>query len=248
MSPVGDYYKEPPVKHYTVSSFVAVFALSFAASGPARADARAESTSPGRGHGPQAPDDQFPSHVFQLDAHQPKRVQLGFTYGLVQPLVYHGFNAAVDVRYKRLVLTYSHGQGLDVTSGLSSSEKAAGMTANETFTTGGGVGVVLIDELWVLADFKVHQFQANTALDHQTYTNVTIGGEMRVRGRPIHGGGLRAPREQLPYCLQQSLVVRSDDGAVATCAERVRGLASDRTMPRKRTARDVERQGLRRAH
>jgi hypothetical protein len=49
-------------------------------------------------HGPEAPDSQFPSHHFQLEAHEPRRVQLAFHYGLLQPIVLHGFNAAVDVR------------------------------------------------------------------------------------------------------------------------------------------------------
>jgi hypothetical protein len=132
-------------------------------------------------HGPEAPDDQFPSHVFRLEARQPQRVQLAFHAGLAQPLLMHGFNAAVDVRYKRLILTYSHGEGLDPTAFLSSTEKAAGLTMREPYSTGGGVGVVLLDELWVLADFKVHRFEADTPLDHQTYTNVTIGGEIGWR-------------------------------------------------------------------
>jgi hypothetical protein len=132
-------------------------------------------------HGPNAPDGQFPSHVFSLDAHEPQRVQLAFSFGLSQPLYLHGFNAAVDVRWKRLVVTYSHGQGLDDTSFLSSSEKAHGMTLAMPYSTGGGVGVLLIDELWVLIDFKVHHLEANTAVDHQSYTNVTIGGEIGWR-------------------------------------------------------------------
>jgi hypothetical protein len=134
-----------------------------------------------RSHGPKAPDEQFPSHTFRLDAHQPQRVQLAFHYGLNQPIFLHGFNAAVDVRYKRLVLTYSHGQGLDVTPYLSASEKAAGMTLHEPWTTGGGVGVLLVDELWVLADLKVHRFEASTSIDDRAYTNVTIGGEIGWR-------------------------------------------------------------------
>jgi len=59
---------------------------------------------------------------------------------------------AVDVRYKRLVLTYSHGQGLNATSFLGSTEKAAGMTLHEPWTTGGGVGLLLVDELGFLPD------------------------------------------------------------------------------------------------
>jgi hypothetical protein len=134
-----------------------------------------------RAHGPTAPDNQFPSHVFQLEAHQPQRVQMAFHYGLTQPILMHGFNAAIDVRYQRLILTYSHGQGLDVTSFLDSTEKGAGMTLHEPWTTGGGVGILLIDELWILADLKVHRFEADTSTDHQAYTNVTVGGEIGWR-------------------------------------------------------------------
>jgi hypothetical protein len=119
--------------------------------------------------------------VFQLDAHQPERVQLALHAGLVQPLVMHGVNGAVDVRYKRLVLTYSHGAGLDVTQFLNANERAAGMKLHEPWTTGGGVGILLIDELWVLADFKVHRFEAETAAENKSYTNVTIGGEIGWR-------------------------------------------------------------------
>jgi hypothetical protein len=132
-------------------------------------------------HGPEAPDRQFPSHVFQLAAHEPQRVQLAFHFGLSQPIFSHGFNAAVDVRYKRLVLTYSHGQGLDYTPFENSVEKAANAKVALPYTTGGGVGVLLIDELWVLADVKVHHFEINTALDHPSYTTVTVGAELGWR-------------------------------------------------------------------
>jgi hypothetical protein len=162
-------------------SLMALVSTIAALGGRALAEEALASSPPARAHGPEAPDDQFPSHVFRLEAHQPQRVQLGFDFGLNQPILMHGFNAAVDVRYKRLVLTYSHGQGLDSTWALSDSEKAAGMTLREPYTTGGGIGVVLIDELWVLADFKVHHFEADTPLDHAAYTNVTIGGEIGWR-------------------------------------------------------------------
>jgi hypothetical protein len=66
----------------------------------------------------------------------------------------------VDVRYKRLLLTYSHGAGLDVSSLANATEKAAGMVIREPWTTGGGVGAILVDELWVLADLKAHHFEA----------------------------------------------------------------------------------------
>ncbi|MCL2450111.1 MAG: hypothetical protein FWD17_14285 [Polyangiaceae bacterium] len=142
--------------------------------------ARAEPSAP-RPHGPAAPDDQFPSHVFRLEARSPDRVQLGFNFGLSQPIVAHGFNAAVDARYKRLFFEYSHGQGLDFTPFDTTQERNAGVKLGLPWTTGGGVGVVLIDELWVLADVKVHHFTVDSPADHLAYTNVTIGAEIGWR-------------------------------------------------------------------
>jgi len=146
-----------------------------------RADPGATDLGPARLHGPNASASQFPSHILQLSAHQPQQVQLAFHYGLLQPILLHGFNAAVDVRYHRMVLTYSHGQGLDATRFESASEKSAGMTLHEPWTTGGGAGILLIDELWVLADLKVHRFEAETTSDRTTYTNVTVGVELGYR-------------------------------------------------------------------
>lgn len=142
---------------------------------------RAEAASAASAHGPAASSRQFPSHVFQRSAHQPPGTQLAFHFGLVQPILLKGMNAAVDVRYKRLVLTYSHGQGLDVTRFLSAEEKAAGMMLREPWTTGGGVGLTLVDELWLLVDFKVHRFEADTDADQQTYSTMTLGAELGYR-------------------------------------------------------------------
>jgi hypothetical protein len=147
----------------------------------AAAPARADEATPPPAHGPEAPDGQFPSHVFRLAPHAPKRVQLGVNYGLSQPILAHGFNSAVEVRYERLVLTYSHGQGLDFTSFASPAEKAAGASVRMPWTTGGGVGVLLIDELWALADLKVHRFEIETAAEHVAYSTVTLGAEIGWR-------------------------------------------------------------------
>jgi hypothetical protein len=131
-------------------------------------------------HGPAAPANRF-SHHFRLAAHQPPRVQLAFHYGLVQPILYQGFNAAVDVRWKRLIFTYSHGAALDVTSNLSRAERSAGMHAVMPFTTGGGVGVLLIDELYVLVDFKYHRYDLSVGADRRSYDTFTLGGEIGWR-------------------------------------------------------------------
>jgi len=55
-------------------------------------------------HGPTATA-RLISHRFTLDAHTPDRVQLAFHFGLVQPIWLHGFNAAVDVRWKRFIFS-----------------------------------------------------------------------------------------------------------------------------------------------
>jgi hypothetical protein len=112
-----------------------------------------------RGHGPSAPLTQFVSHRFQLEAHQPG-LQLAFHAGLLQPLFVQGFNAAMDVRVGRFVATYSHGEGLDGVgrTALLPSELARGADLGLTWSNGGGLGVTLIDELYVLVDFKVHRY------------------------------------------------------------------------------------------
>jgi hypothetical protein len=167
---------------FALASLAAPLALAGdppqAAEVPPAVEAPRAPTSP---HGPSAPDDHFPSHHFQLAAHTPERVQLAFHYGLIQPILYRGFNAAADVRYKRFIATYSHGQGLDMTSTVNATEKAAGMKLAMPWTTGGGVGVLLIDELYVLADFKVHRWEAQVGSQAAGYNTVTVGGEVGWR-------------------------------------------------------------------
>jgi len=157
----------------------AAFLLCLCARTLARADE--PGTAPPDAHGSSAPASAFPSHHFQLAAHQPAGVELAFHYGLVQPIVLHGFNAAVDVRWRRLIVSYSHGASLDFDGSLPDSERAAGVRAEVPYSTGGGVGVVLIDELYVLVDFKVHRFDLSLGADRASYTTVTIGGEVGWR-------------------------------------------------------------------
>jgi hypothetical protein len=132
-------------------------------------------------HGPTATQAAFPSHNFALAPHTAEN-QLGFTFGLNQPLLAHGFNAAVEYRRGRWIATYSHGQGLDVTNlALNDSERAAGMHLNMPYTTGGGVGIVLLDELYVLADVKLHHYEAYAGAGLAHYSTMTVGGEVGWR-------------------------------------------------------------------
>ena len=131
-------------------------------------------------HGPTATD-RLISHRFTLDAHTPDRVQLAFHFGLVQPIWLHGFNAAVDVRWKRLIFSYSHGASLSFTSSLPASERAQGLSVVVPFSTGGGIGIVLIDELYVLLGVKYHRFELTLGAEHPSYETLTVGGEIGWR-------------------------------------------------------------------
>lgn len=123
--------------------------------------------------------------AFADDAHTPSdRNELGFTAGLVQPLVMHGFNAAVEFRHGRWIATYSHGEGLEasaVSGTLTSREEDAGMRLDLTSSTGGGVGYVLWRNLYVLADVKYHRYEAYAGSDLAHYSTVTVGGELGWR-------------------------------------------------------------------
>ena len=125
-------------------------------------------------HGPTATD-RFISHRFTLEAHTPERVQLAFHFGLVQPIVLNGFNAAVDVRWKRLIFTYSHGASLNFTPYLQQSERDAGLRVVAPFSTGGGIGIVLLDELYVLLDVKYHRFDLALGAEHPSYETLVQG-------------------------------------------------------------------------
>lgn len=130
-------------------------------------------------HGPSAPGDKVPSHHFDRRAHT-SDAQLSFHYGLAQPILLRGFNAAVDLRVGRFIVSYSHGQGLDFSrppGALSAEEAAAGLRVIAPYSTGGGVGMTLFDEVYVLADLKIHHFEASAGAEVKGYSTVTIGAE-----------------------------------------------------------------------
>lgn len=133
-------------------------------------------------HGPSAALNEFPSHRFQLAPRTPT-LQIAFHAGLIQPLLLQGFNAAIDVRVNRFIATYSHGEGLDGVGkvSLSPTELGRGADLGLTWSTGGGFGVTLIDELYVLVDFKVHRYAFTAGGERADYTTVTIGGEVGYR-------------------------------------------------------------------
>lgn len=136
-------------------------------------------------HAYQASYTTFPSHRFRAAPRWHEAPELSVHFGLIQPLLLGGFNAAMDLRWGPILATYSHGQGLDYSArdgiGLTGSDREAGLELRSPWTTGGGIGVVLVDELWALVDFKAHRYEATLADDHAAYTTVSIGGELGYR-------------------------------------------------------------------
>jgi len=106
-----------------------------------------------------------------------KDVQVGFNFGLLQ-LGLGGFNVAGELRYQRLWLEYSHGMNLTLNKlggfGLTQTERDQDLHIRVPFTTGFGVGVTLVDELWLGAEFKAHGYDVNApggpTTSYQTYS------------------------------------------------------------------------------
>jgi hypothetical protein len=128
-------------------------------------------------HGPSSSG--FPSHHFQVAAHSAERPQVGINFGLLQ-LALHGVNVAAEFRYKRLWLEYSHGQALTLNHqaslGMTSDERDAHLHMYVPYTTGFGVGLTLLDELWLGVEFKAHRYEVSTATgDGSKYSTYSIG-------------------------------------------------------------------------
>jgi hypothetical protein len=111
------------------------------------------------------------------------KTELAFHYGLLQPILTHGFNAAVDVRVGRLVVSYSHGQGLEISraGGLTDEEEAAGMRLVMPYSTGFGIGATIVGQLYAMADVKLHRYEAHAGSDFARYSTITVGAEIGWR-------------------------------------------------------------------
>lgn len=148
-------------------------------------DATAASSASSDAHAYRASYTAFPSHAFQAAPRWHETPELSVHFGLIQPLVLGGFNAAMDLRWGPILATYSHGQGLNYSAhdgiGLTAADRDAGLQLRSPWTTGGGIGVILVDELWALIDFKAHRYEATLADDRAAYTTVSIGGELGYR-------------------------------------------------------------------
>ena len=126
-------------------------------------------------HGPSSR--AFPSHHFQWSAHDDRIPQVAVNFGLLQ-LALGGFNIAGELRYRRMWFEYSHGLDLTLNNvggfGLSSTERHQDLHVYVPYTTGFGVGVTLLDELWLGVEFKDHKYEVNApggpAVSYNTYS------------------------------------------------------------------------------
>jgi hypothetical protein len=119
----------------------------------------------------------FPEHHFQFAASDAKKPQVAINFGLLQ-IAEGGFNIAGELRYRRFWLEYSHGMDLTMNNvggiGLSSAERAQNVHVFVPYTTGLGVGMTIIDELWLGVELKSHRFDVNApggpVASYQTYS------------------------------------------------------------------------------
>jgi len=171
--------------HKIVVSLAAT-ALVFSLAQAALADAPAEE----RGF------DLMPEHQFQWAPSDVKQVQAGVNFGLLQ-LALGGFNVAGEVRYRRLWLEYSHGMELTLNDlrgyGLSHAERTQNVHVFVPYTTGFGVGVTLVDELWLGVEFKTHRYEVNApggpVANYQTYSVGPVLGYKAFIWKGLYANG-----------------------------------------------------------
>jgi hypothetical protein len=121
----------------------------------------------------------------QTEATPGADIEIAVHAGLTQPVLFHGVNAAIDLRWRRLVVSYSHGQWLDYSQQpsltLTRAEADAGLSLRSPWTTGFGIGARIVDELYLLADVKVHRYDARVGDETAHYTTASLGAEIGWR-------------------------------------------------------------------
>ncbi len=113
------------------------------------------------------------------------KLSVAVNAGLLQPLVLGGANVEVDLRWRHLVLAYSHGWNLELTEALGEEMTRQRVSLRIPYTTGVGIGGTLeLPRLRSLVDLrfeaKVHRFSATydsedgrqrtRVADYRTYT------------------------------------------------------------------------------
>ncbi len=132
-------------------------------------------------HGPS--NEGFLSHNFQWAPHEYES-QLNVHFGLSQPLLLNGFNIAMDYRIGQWVFEYSHGMFLDYNASEGIGERFVGKSGadlDSPWTTGGGVGYILLDDLYLMLEVKVHRYEMELSGEKLNYTTASVGPALAYR-------------------------------------------------------------------
>lgn len=111
------------------------------------------------------------THLFAQTNSPLLDTRVNVLFGLNQPLL-NGFNAEVNLFYKRLAFDYSHGISLNLDNSLlDATNKALGLDVHIPWTTGFGVGYRFNDWFNLRAEPKWHKFELYHQGDAQTEAN-----------------------------------------------------------------------------
>jgi hypothetical protein len=131
--------------------------------------------------------------VRSADAQQSKRPEVSLVFGLSQPLATNGFNFEVDYWFKKFVIDYSHGLGLEFTGNLvSPAAREQRLSFNVSHSVGFGFGYRFTRNLNLRLEPKWHvwemyyddQFKQPEGKVGQ-YTTYTLGLGLYYRWTPF---------------------------------------------------------------
>lgn len=132
----------------------------------------------------------------QPDQQTPKKYEVSVLLGTIQPLVLDGGNVEVDLYLMNIVLGYSHGFSLEMTSKRGTTAgiyKDQSLAIHIPFTTGFGIGYRINKYVDVRIEPKLHKFEVYyDGADRKsesdriiTYRTITLGGGAYFRWKPF---------------------------------------------------------------
>lgn len=120
--------------------------------------------------------------------------RISLLFGLIQPILLHGWNVELDVAYRRLVVGYSHGTSLDFRgSGVVGEPSRQGLEFHVPYTTGFGVGYRITSWLDLRGELKLHRFEVRDAASNAdlfAYSTITLGVGIYAQWRPFADFGV----------------------------------------------------------
>lgn len=130
----------------------------------------------------------------QMAFHQTARAdETAVLFGLIQPILFGGYNVEVNYRTDAWVFEYSHGWDLkisDFEAGLTDDEKNQKLKIFAPYSTGGGVGYRFTNNFHGAIEYKIHEFEVTHAIDGTfKYTVQTLGIGLYYHWKPFKNSG-----------------------------------------------------------